>query len=191
MSGRTVTGVCRRRCFLALLPDAAGRAALQRGGVEAARAVAGDARSVRWTEPGALHLTLRFLGASTPAQVDHVQRALLNLGRALPKIAARRYGIWPNRARPRMLVLELEGKPALAALAAECEELSCAAGYEPERRDFRAHVTLARLRPGCAFGTSPTPHFGVGFDRIALMESTLGRPTAVYAAIASAAIPRA
>lgn len=176
------------RCFLALLPDAPGKAALQRCRESLEHANSGAPRSVRWVEPAALHLTLRFLGASATAQIEYFKHMLPALARALPPIDARRYGIWPNRSRPRMLVLELEADASLSQLANECEVHARKAGFAPEPREFRAHVTLARLRPGCALGILPNPPPALTFDTLALMRSTLALPAATYTELARASL---
>lgn len=172
------------RCFLALLPDAASRATLLRCRDTLQHAAASATRGLRWMEPDALHLTLRFLGPSSTAQIEYLKHVLPTLAPALPALAARRYGIWPNRARPRLLVLELAAPPELAELARACESHACKAGFAPESRDFRAHVTLARLRPGCAFGILPGPPRALGFETVALMRSHLGQPAATYTELA-------
>lgn len=172
------------RCFLALLPDAATRTLLQRCRDTLQHAAASATRGVHWVEPGALHLTLRFFGASTTAQIEYFKHVLPTLAPALPALEARRYGIWPNRARPRLLVLELKAPEALAQLAGDCETHARKAGFEPEPRDFRAHITLARLRPGCAFGILPGPPRALGFEAIALMRSQLALPAAAYTELA-------
>jgi 2'-5' RNA ligase len=177
-------GQADARCFLALLPDDASRAVLQRCREALERANSGAPRGLRWVEPGALHLTLRFLGASGSAQIDYFKHMLPALAHALPAIDARRYGIWPNRARPRLLVLELAAEDALSRLAAECEMHARKNCYAPEPREFRAHVTLARLRPGCALGILPNPPPAITFDTIALMRSMLAQPAATYMELA-------
>ncbi|HKT42678.1 MAG TPA: RNA 2',3'-cyclic phosphodiesterase [Rhodanobacteraceae bacterium] len=174
------------RCFLALLPDDASRAGLQRCRESLERVNSGAPRGMRWVEPAALHLTLRFLGASGSAQIDYFKHMLPTLAHALPAIDARRYGIWPNRARPRLLVLELEADATLSRLAEECEMHARKAGFAPEPHDFRAHVTLARLRPGCALGILPNPPPAITFDALALMRSTLAQPAATYTELAHA-----
>lgn len=179
------------RCFLALLPDDASRTALQRCRESLERANSGAPRGMRWVEPAALHLTLRFLGASGTAQIDYFKHMLPTLAHALPAISAHRYGIWPNRSRPRLLVLELEADAALSRLADECEMHARKAGYAPESHDFRAHVTLARLRPGCALGILPTTPPAFTFEAIALMRSTLAQPAATYTELAREALARA
>jgi 2'-5' RNA ligase len=172
------------RCFLALLPDAASVQNLRRCRDTLERTIAGAARGVRWIEPVALHMTLRFLGESDGAQIDYFKHMLPTLAPALPSIPAHRFGVWPNRARPRLLVLELESGEALSDLAQACEAHARKAGYTPETRGFRAHVTLARLRPGCAFGILPHPPPSIAFDAVALMQSTLAQPAATYTELA-------
>jgi 2'-5' RNA ligase len=174
-----------------LLPDAASRAVLVRGRDGLDRAATGTARGMHWIEPDALHLTLRFLGPSGNAQIDYLAHMLPTLAGALPTFATRRYGVWPNRARPRLLVLELEPDPTLSALARACEDLARKLDYSPDPRDFRAHVTLARLRPGRAFGILPKPPATMGFDAVALMQSHPARPAASYRELARVPVPRA
>jgi 2'-5' RNA ligase len=177
-------GQADARCFLALLPDEASRAMLQRCRDALERANSGAPRGMRWMEANALHLTLRFLGASGTAQIDYFRHMLPTLAHPLPAIHARRYGIWPNRARPRLLVLELEANAPLSQLAAECEMHARKAGFAPEPREFRAHVTLARLRPGCTLGILPNPPPAFTFDTIALMRGTLAQHAATYTELA-------
>lgn len=172
------------RCFLALLPDPAALQSLRRCRETLERTIIGAARGVRWIEPAALHLTLRFLGESGTAQIEYFKHMLPTLAPPLPAIAARRYGIWPNRARPRLLVLELESGTALSNLAQACEAHARKADYAPDTRGFRAHITLARLRPGCAFGILPHPPPSIAFDAVALMQSMLAQPAATYRELA-------
>lgn len=172
------------RCFLALLPDPASRERLRRCRETLEHAIAGATRCIRWVEPRSLHLTLRFLGDSTAMQIDYLTHALPSLASALPAMATHRYGIWPNRARPRLLVLELQANPLLSDLKRACESHARDASFEPETRPFRAHLTLARLRPGCVFGALPAPPPPIHFGSLALMQSTLAQPTAIHVELA-------
>ena len=169
-----------RHCFLALLPAPASLRILARCRENLQHSLAGAPRGARWLEPEALHLTLRFLGASTNAQIEYLQHMLPTLATTLPAMPSRRFGIWPNRARPRLLVLELDASQMLAELADHCEQHARKAGFAAEERGFRAHITLARLRPGCAFGNLPNPPPAITFDAIALMQSALSQSNATY-----------
>lgn len=176
------------RCFIALLPDPSGQARLHACQASLAEALPGASPRVRWTPRLSLHLTLRFLGAASATQRQRLGQALPELARRLPELATHRYGVWPNRARPRVLVLELEPTGELSDLAHDCELQARAAGFDPETRPFRAHVTLARLRAGCAVGALPPPPPTLNFDRIALMHGAPGRSGSVYHSLAETAL---
>ncbi|MBS0383013.1 MAG: RNA 2',3'-cyclic phosphodiesterase [Proteobacteria bacterium] len=183
------TAAGSQRCFLALLPDAASRAALQRCRELAAASPSGT-RGVRWSDAASLHLTLRFLGGTSHAQVEYFKHMLPSLVRALPALIPRRCAIWPNRARPRLVVLEFDPLEALIALAGECEALAQKAGFDAEPRAFKAHLTLARLRPGCLPELPPAPTASMAFESLALMASDLQTTGARYRCLASTALPK-
>ncbi len=103
---------------------------------------------VRWVRPEALHVTLRFLGA-TPAErvgeiVDHVRRESADCAPFELRLGA--LDAFPNPRRPRVVVLELTPEAPLVALADAVERGAVAAGFAPETRRFRGHVTLGRAR---------------------------------------------
>lgn len=179
------------RCFLALLPEPASRRQLEQSRAALERASAGCTHAVRWIDPHSVHLTLRFFGHSSALQIDHFKQALPALAQPLPACATHRFGIWPNRARARLLVLELQTSAALSGLARECELHARQAGFAPEPRAFRAHLTLARLRPGCVFGVLPNPPPSIRFGALALMQSTLARPAAIHSELAHLALAHA
>lgn len=129
-------------------------------------------------------MTLRFLGKSTQAQITYLEHMLPTLAAMMPTFATHRFGIWPNRARPRLLVLELDAARVLSELVDRCGKYARNTGFAPEARGFRSHITLARLRPGCVFGNLPKPPSAIAFDAIALMQSTLAQPAAVYRELA-------
>jgi len=106
----------------------------------------GDA--VRWTRAEALHVTLRFLGATQEDRVRPLATALRRETAAFAPFAVQLSALagFPHARRPRVIVLELDDEPtgALAELAAAAERAAVAAGFAPETRPFRAHLTLGR-----------------------------------------------
>lgn len=170
------------RLFVAWLPDAPTRDAL--ASAAASWRARGDAPGLRWIPPPHLHLTLRFLGASTPLQRDGMEAGLAALAArrapCMARIAA--CEAWPSTRAARVLVLGLAAQPALVELAAACETLARDCGYAAESRRFRAHVTLARVRPGTAPPTSPpvVPAIACPVDALALVRSTPGPDGSVY-----------
>ena len=104
--------------------------------------------SVRLVRPEGAHLTLRFLGQASPAQVEALREPLARAAGACPPCEARVAGLgtFPERGSPRVLWLGLELPDAVLALQAACERAAVAAGFAREDRAFKPHLTLGRWR---------------------------------------------
>jgi RNA 2',3'-cyclic 3'-phosphodiesterase len=103
---------------------------------------------VRWVREESLHVTLRFLGAVDEARVDVLEREVVAATRGVVPFAASLAGLvmFPSPRRPRVIALGREPAGARGALAAQVERGVVAAGFAPEARPFRAHLTLGRVR---------------------------------------------
>lgn len=136
------------RLFVALeIPDGVRRE------VEALmRAVERDLPAARWVRPEGLHLTLAFLGEVDRGRLTAILPALTAVfGAGSPfSLVAAGGGCFPPRRPARVAWVGLQGATPeddarLAALQAEvAASAAFAAGIEPERRPFHAHLTLAR-----------------------------------------------
>lgn len=105
------------------------------------------ARDVRWVRLDGLHLTLRFLGPTEDDRVAPtiaaVQVAAATTGPIDIELSGA--GTFPSGRRPRTLWVGVtRGGKELAELAARTEQALVEAGWAPEGRPFRAHLTLAR-----------------------------------------------
>ena len=106
----------------------------------------GDA--VRWVHVEGLHVTLRFLGdvetGWIPGIVDRVRAETSALG----PFRIRLGGVhpFPSARRPNVVVLDVGPVEPLEELAEAVERGVVAAGFAPESRRFRAHLTLGRVR---------------------------------------------
>jgi 2'-5' RNA ligase len=160
--------------------------------VAAVRAdVDGDDRTVRWVRIDGLHLTVRFLGATTPerqAAVETAMRSSASASRPI-RIALGGAGAFPSATRPRVLWLGLrDGAERLGALAADLEGRLTAAGWPPEGRPFAPHLTLARcdgarLGPRTAatlIARAADLELDWLADRVTLFESHVGGGPARY-----------
>jgi RNA 2',3'-cyclic 3'-phosphodiesterase len=130
------------RLFVALeLPEAA-RAALA-----AFRDAAADPDVWRPVPDEHLHLTLAFLGRRPAGDVAIVSSVLQEAAGAAPRLALAGALLLPPR-RARVLCASLDDLDgALGELQARVsDELAAAGVYTPEKRPFRAHATVARLR---------------------------------------------
>lgn len=95
------------------------------------------------------HLTLRFLGDTEPPQRERLLAALraARLPTGFPA-AFGEAGAFPRAGRATVFWLGLrKGGEQLMQLAGIVEESAIEAGFAPESRPFRPHLTLSRLRP--------------------------------------------
>jgi RNA 2',3'-cyclic 3'-phosphodiesterase len=182
-----------RRIFIAtpLSDAAAAEVAALVDRVRAAGA-SGGGRDVRWVRLDGLHLTLRFLGPTLDDRIEPARAAVRAAGAGAHAfdITIGGAGTFPNDARPRALWLGLRaGEPALSDLAASVNRALVAAGWPPETRPFRAHLTLARA-DGVPAGAAIAAHLidaasplriDCRIDRIGLFESLTGGGPARYA----------
>jgi RNA 2',3'-cyclic 3'-phosphodiesterase len=96
----------------------------------------------------ALHLTLAFLGRRPADDVPAIERVLHAAAGPAPRLALAGAVLLPPR-RARVLCAALDDPDGtLGELQARVSDGLAAAGvYVPEKRPFRAHATVARLRP--------------------------------------------
>lgn len=133
----------KARLFVALdLPEDAREALL------AWRATALDHPDLRLVAPEALHVTLVFLGHLPEEDIPRIA-ATLPADALAPTMRAT--GVKPVPPRgPRLLALDLTDENGRAgAIQSRVSDALAAPGlYEPEKRPFWPHVTLARVRKG-------------------------------------------
>jgi 2'-5' RNA ligase len=186
----------RLRLFVALdLPDAV------RDGIEAwSRGELADP-ALRRVAPAALHMTLAFLGHRPAAEVGAIAAAVEAEMPPAPSIELLDPVPRPARGRPRLYALPARS-PAAVELQADLQARLVAAGlYEPEKRPFWPHVTVARVgsegrgsrrpalverRPGALPGALREPFLGV---RVTLYRSELQPRGARYVPLAQVELP--
>lgn len=151
------------------------------------------ARDVRWVRLEGLHLTLRFLGPTAPERivptVDAVRAAAAAPGVAPIEAALAGAGTFPPFGRPRVLWIGLDaGTAELASLARIAGDELVGAGWPPDDRSFRPHLTLARS-DGIAVGRLVADRLVAALgdrripftlDRLGLYESMTGGGPARY-----------
>ena len=145
-----------------------------------------DAQAVR-TEN--LHATLCFIGALEPPKLD-------GLRAAAAKVRARRVELrfdtlehWDG---PRVLCATTsEESESARELAVALGEAAIAAGFAPDLKPFRAHLTLARKVSrdlSVAFPQMLAPPTIMRCDRFVLMESRREATGSIYSAVDSWAL---
>jgi 2'-5' RNA ligase len=178
-----------RRLFFALWPDAQQRGALHSATRQCVSSCGGRPVPVQ-----SLHVTLAFLGAVPEGRVPELDR-----------IARRVAGAFPARAQPLLVtfdrlvywvrpqILCATGTEESAAdtdaasapaLAATLKNETVAAGFSPDLKPFRAHVTVARKVAHAPAALALQPVLW-RFDAFALIESRTDPAGPVYSVIES------
>ncbi len=106
---------------------------------------------VRWVDPAAMHLTVRFLGETEPDLVPRLSSLLHPLCAAIPPFDLGLVGLgaFPSPERPRVVWAGAEEPTGTLALLGErVEDAAVSLGWEREERPFSPHVTLGRVRGG-------------------------------------------
>lgn len=132
----------RARLFLALDLPGSVRAGLEAWGGKELRDPA-----LRPVAPQSLHVTLAFLGYRPEKEIPRLAEILTAAAGQAVRLELRDPVARPERGRPRLFAL-----PAVSAgaveLQARLQQLLVAERlYEPEKRDFWPHITVARVRP--------------------------------------------
>lgn len=137
-------------------------------------------------DPRKWHLTLRFLGEADEVAVDRIRHSLdaAELGGAFA-VSWGGLGAFPRPTRASVLWVGVpRGFEELRSLWAATEAALDKAGFPPEDRPFRPHLTIARIRPpedvSRLVGGDPLPSVPMQVDRITLYRSRLGRGGAEY-----------
>ncbi len=105
--------------------------------------------ATRWVKPANIHLTLKFLGETDPAAGADIARAMQTAvaAQAPLELALGELGGFPNLRRPRVLWQAVAGDiERLKALQQALETQLAPCGFQRERRPFRAHLTIGRIR---------------------------------------------
>ena len=153
-----------------------------------------DPAPVSWVAPGNLHVTLKFLGETSPNRVGAVADALAGVAANFPPfgLEAEGAGLFPGTRNPRVLWVGLrEPLELVRELQENMENALSGAGFPREDRPFHPHITVGRARgvlppawgdrflralSGRRFGEVPVP-------KITLYESRLSPGGAVYTVV--------
>ena len=102
---------------------------------------------VRWVTLGNLHLTLKFLGDVSPANLEQLAEALKQESARHEKISLSVGGLgsFPTSRRPRVIWIGLEAPGTLVGLQRAVEAVSSRMSYPAEDRPFSPHLTIGRV----------------------------------------------
>jgi 2'-5' RNA ligase len=103
--------------------------------------------ALRPVKPESLHMTLVFLGYQAEKDIERIaEAALVEAPAPDVRLAPEPVGV-PRGKRPRLFALDAPSEGAVELQARVEERLVAGRFYEPERRPFWPHLTVARIRP--------------------------------------------
>jgi RNA 2',3'-cyclic 3'-phosphodiesterase len=160
--------------------------------------------ALRIVRPEALHITLVFLGYQAEKDIKAIAKAAFATDAEAPpvELQADPLGIPPGK-RPRLIALGANSDETVALQAGMEERLVAGGFYEPEKRAFWPHLTVARVKPEAPksrkpalIRTEPHPlpeHMFRFFrpTRLVLFKSHLRRSGAEYEPMAELELPTA
>jgi 2'-5' RNA ligase len=103
---------------------------------------------IRWVEPDDFHLTIRFVGNTTREQLYYLVDELATLEKTMGSfnLEIKGAGYFTSKDKPRVLFANVSESERLIQLVQKVESVVVAAGFHPELKEFKPHVTLARIK---------------------------------------------
>jgi len=151
----------------------------------------------KYTYPGNMHLTLKFLGNVDHVFIPEIKSTILNAvrNRSSMELAVKGIGAFPSFRFPKVVWAGINGDgQKLESLHAGLEQKLADLGISREKRKYRGHVTILRLKPNKSnakkleksvkkIGEFESDHFIA--DKIILFQSTLRPEHPIYKELSS------
>ncbi|MCC6387317.1 MAG: RNA 2',3'-cyclic phosphodiesterase [Dehalococcoidia bacterium] len=154
--------------------------------------------AVRWIRPEGVHVTLKFLGEVPVRQLPAIKLAIQEavVGHSPFELEFSNIGTFGGREGLRIMWVGIAGDVLrLEALVRAVNAALAVVGFEPERRPFRPHLTLGRVRDEIstrqraeievAVGKMDVPQTSWRTAHVSLMRSRLTTQGAMYEVLAT------
>ncbi len=148
---------------------------------------------VGWDKPEKLHLTVKFLGDLDESRLQDLSETVNETAKQFSKFKLRisKTGVFPSVRKARVLWLGVEDKKGSLRKLNEILEGACERkGFAKGMRNFKAHLTMARLREPHQARELIERHLQNEFesdeftvDKITIYESRLESTGSVYSII--------
>jgi 2'-5' RNA ligase len=154
--------------------------------------------AVRWIRPEGVHVTLKFLGEVPTKKLPAVKLAIQEavVGHSPFELEFSNIGTFGGREGLRIMWVGIAGDVLrLEALVRAVNAALAVVGFEPERRPFRPHLTLGRVRDEIstrnraeievAVGKVTVPQVSWRTAQVSLMRSRITNQGASYEVLAT------
>jgi len=146
---------------------------------------------VRWTKYGNIHLTLKFLGDTNVSKIKAISKAIQDVADEFSPfiISLAGIGAFPNSRKPSVVWTGIKkGADEMIRLASSVENAVEKFGFPREKRPFRPHLTIGRVReinhPAVMMKALENPTVGeIGeftVEKVSLIKSQLDPAGSIY-----------
>lgn len=103
---------------------------------------------IRWVRSESLHLTIKFLGPLEPDLIGPVSRILSEVTADIKpfNLTIQNVGCFPNQKNPRVIWIGIGKQPSLDKISEALNVKLEALGFSRERRPFKPHLTIGRVK---------------------------------------------
>ncbi|MFC1509562.1 RNA 2',3'-cyclic phosphodiesterase [Candidatus Omnitrophota bacterium] len=146
---------------------------------------------IKWLSENQMHFTLKFLGNIEENKVSLISDTLRSIAAQVHEftLTLSNIGAFPNMRKPRVIWIGVDkGAEDLKLLAAKIEKGLEKLGLEQEKRDYKAHLTLGRVRSSKNISNltdivhkiKPDLKDGAKIKKVILFKSVLTGKGAIY-----------
>lgn len=159
-----------------------------------------DRSWAKWVDPDSIHLTLKFLGNVDTAKIEPISRSMQDAADMMSPFDLKISGLgcFPNFQRMQVIWVGLNGDmDSLQKLQNNIELHVSPLGFPGEKRPFKPHLTLCRIRENITSNqrqstsevmarTHVNPDLTIKVNSVSLMRSRLTPNGAMYTRISLA-----
>lgn len=163
-----------------------------------------ESRYVKCVDPQSIHLTLQFLGNVVVNKLDEISDVMERAteGVSTFQLEVKGLGVFPNIKRVQVIWVGVGGDIEQLIGLQKCIETGMMPlGFNPEKRAFTPHLTLARLRDQATLyerqklgqlitDTKFDKIFQMNVEKVHLMKSQLTKEGAIYSQIRSISLEK-
>ncbi len=105
-------------------------------------------KNLRWSKPGQIHLTLKFIGFTPPDAIDQINKTLGEVVKrhSWMEFTVSGTGCFPSQKRPRVLWVGLDGSgKTLLNFVNDINQSLVKYGFPQEEKEFIPHITFGRI----------------------------------------------
>ena len=126
---------------------------------------------IRWVAPQNVHLTLKFLGDVSPANLERLAEAIKveAASHEIFSMSVGGLGAFPTHGRARVIWIGLDAPPALAALQRGVDAVAAKLGYPTEERPFSPHLTIGRVAQNASASDLQRIHAALDATKVGIL----------------------